>query len=78
MSNKVRKITIGTDITKSMNYVVGGIQKLFVDKTPIVKTISEIEEKEDCFEIYLGENGESQLWKRLPKNNETYVEYVID
>lgn len=78
MSNIIRKVSIGTDLEKSMNYVVGARHKIYVGDTPSFKNISAIEETESHYEIYLDSEDESSLWKKIPKNDQTAVEYVIE
>jgi hypothetical protein len=77
--NKIRRITVGTDMNNQMSYTVGGKHTFFVDGEKTAREVRNIQETEDYFFIYLlGSNNEVQLWKRLPKNNMTTVEFVID
>lgn len=79
ISNKIRKISVGLDLNNQMNYFLGSKHTFYVDGQKIVKEVQNILEKENHYLIYvLGENNEIQLWKQLPKNNLTTVEFVID
>lgn len=79
MSNKIRKISVGLDMKNQMSYSLGSKHGFTVDKERIAKEIVNIMEDEEHYLIYLlGENNEVQLWKKLPKNNLTTVEFVID
>lgn len=88
MSNIVRKVVVaksfieklpnGQVIEKPMVYKVGSIVKLEVDGEMIEKRVHEITETEKHLLVYLSSNGEFQLWNKLPKNEMTSIEYVID
>lgn len=77
--NKIRKITVGTDMKNQMVYSID-TKRMFEleDKTKVFKEIKLISEEEEHYLIYIAEDREIQLWKKLPKNNLTTVEYVID
>jgi hypothetical protein len=79
-SNKIRKITVGPDMSNQMVYSIDSKRPFFLeDGSKVLREIKTILEKEDGFFIYIAsENNEIQLWKKLPKNNLTTVEYVID
>lgn len=78
-SNKIRKVTVGNEINNQMNYVVGSMHTFFIEGERQKREIRDIIETEDHYMIYLlGENNEVQLWKQLPKNNQTSVEFIID
>ena len=76
---RLRKITIGLNVKESINYTVG---------SPIPKTenhkVSEIIKKENEGEemgyfVYATNGKETQLWKRIPLNEELIVEeFFID
>jgi hypothetical protein len=79
MSNKIRKISIGTELNSLMSYSLGSKHNFYVDGQKVVREIQNITETETAYLIYLlGTENEIQLWKKLPKNNSTTVEYVID
>lgn len=77
--NKIRRVTVGTDLNNQMSYFLGSKHSFFIDGTRTAREIQNIMETEDHFLIYLlGDNNEIQLWKKIPKNNFTTVEYIID
>jgi hypothetical protein len=77
--SEIRKITVGKEIKDSVSYVCGG-------KPPFAKvsgmesfTITQITEKEDKLYIYVtNQKNETHLWKKLPINDSTTIEYKID
>lgn len=92
MSDKIRKITIinfvphrdergiATGILLPLNLIVGVEHSLPLDGDNIreKKKIHSIEEGESYYLVYVQEDTASQLWQKLPKNNQTYIEYAID
>lgn len=79
MSNKIRKITVGLEMHNQMNYILDTMHNFTVEGEKQKRQIKNILEEDDSYLIYLlGENNEVQLWKKIPKNDLTTVEYVID
>jgi len=78
MENTIRRICIGADPKNQFVYFLGGEHKLLIDGKQRTVTVKEIHETEDSYLIYVTTNSEVQLWKRLPKNNTTTIEYAID
>jgi hypothetical protein len=77
--NKIRRITVGLDMHNQMSYYLGSKHNFFIEKEKVTREIHNILEEEDHYLVYLlAPNNEVQLWKKLPKNNLTTVEYVID
>lgn len=78
LPNKIRRICIGVEPKNQFVYSVGGIFPLKIDqKTKEVK-VENIEDSEKYFLIYVNTGGEVQLWKKIPKNEFTTVEFEID
>lgn len=78
-SNKIRKISVGLDMNNQMSYFLGSKHTFYIDGQKATKEVQNILEKEEHYFIYvLGDDNEIQLWKKLPKNNLTTIEYVID
>jgi hypothetical protein len=78
-SNKIRRVSVGTDMNNQMSYFLGSKHSFFIDGAKTTREIQNILETEEHYFIYLlGHDNEVQLWKKLPKNNFTTVEYVID
>jgi hypothetical protein len=75
----IRKITVGKEIQNSVSYVVGG-------KPPFASVsemkdfkITQIIEKDGFYLMFVSnEKNESHLWKKLPVNDSTSVEYKIE
>lgn len=84
----IRKITVanaitgknddGTDFSKNMIYVLGSEVTVVVDGKRIKQKIYSIDEEDGRLKIYLTVNDEVQLWRNIPLNNETSVEYDIN
>jgi hypothetical protein len=78
-SSKIRRVTVGLDMNNQMSYLLGAKHSVFVEDKKELRKIQNIKETDNHFLIYLeGENNEIQLWKKLPKNNMTTVEFIID
>jgi hypothetical protein len=78
ITNKIRRITVGLDMKNQMSYYLKGRHTIPVEDQKVTKEITLILEEEKYYLIFLGEDHENQLWKRIPKNDLTTVEYVID
>jgi len=78
LPNKIRRICIGVEPKNQFVYSVGGIFPLTVNKTRKEVVIENIEDSEKYFLIYVNTGGEVQLWKKIPKNEFTTVEFEID
>lgn len=78
MDNKIRKISIGKDIKEQFHYILNGKFPVPIDGKVVEKTISDFVENETSYDVYLRSGNEVQLWKTLPKNDITTVEYQID
>jgi len=84
MSNRIRKITIGKEPNSTMNYSLGSSQSVLIESKIQKRIISDmllgknpITEKFVYF-VYLTNGEETHLWKELPINDVTSLEYVID
>jgi hypothetical protein len=78
-NNKIRRVSVGLDMNNQMSYYLGSRHNFYIDGDKKTREINNILETETHFLIYLeGENNEIQLWKKIPKNNQTTVEYIID
>ncbi len=83
MSNKIRAVheRIPTEDVggRRMVYQVGSSYTVKMDgKTPIKKEISEIVFDDGFYKVYVTSDSETQLWKEIPRNFFTTVEYEID
>lgn len=75
----IRKITVGKEVQNSVSYVVGG-------KPPFANVaemkdfkITQITERDGFYLMFVSnEKNESHLWKKLPVNDSTSVEYKIE
>lgn len=78
-NNKIRRVSVGLDMNNQMSYYLGSRHSFYIEGEKKTREINNIMETETHFLIYLeGENNEIQLWKKIPKNNQTTVEYIID
>lgn len=68
----IRKISVGPDSFKSMNYVVG---QDVLDKTYM---ISQILHKEHGYDIWILKNFEEVKWKTISIHTPVVIEYKID
>lgn len=88
MENEIRKVSVARAITiedengnlveKSLNLIVGIEHTIYIDSERVKRRICNIEETEKHVLIYLEDGSASQLWKKLPKNDQTSIEYKID
>lgn len=78
MENKIRKLSVGKEIKEQFHYILNGKFPVPINGELVQKTISSILENENSYDIYLKSGNEVQLWKTLPKNDVTAVEFVID
>lgn len=86
--NEIRKVSVarailienedGTTTEKSLNLIVGVEHTIYIDSQKIKRRICNIEETKNHVLIYLEDGSASQLWKKLPKNDQTSIEYKID
>jgi len=76
--NFIEKLPSGQVIEKAMAYNVGSEMNIDIDGEQVKKKIYKIDETAKYLLVYLISNGEYQLWKKLPKNDMTSIEYVID
>ena len=92
-SNSIRKITLLeaipfveeetrklTGVLLPLNLILGVEHTIYIEgePRPLKRKICSIEEVEFAYNVYLEDKADSQLWKRIPKNNNVVVEYVID
>lgn len=78
MDNTIRRLCIGLDPKNQFVYFIGGEHKLMINQKQKVVTVTDIQEAEKHFLIYVNTGGEVQLWKKLPKNDVTTIEFFID
>ena len=70
--NIIRKISIGPDYMKSMNYTVG---QEVLDKS---YSIYQIIRNEDGIKLYIIKDGEIVLWKEFSNTVPVSIEYNIN
>lgn len=70
--NIIRKISIGPDYMKSMNYTVG---QEVLDKS---YSIYQIIRNEDGIKLYIIKEGEIVLWKEFSETVPVSIEYNIN
>jgi len=88
MENEIRKVSVakailienedGTSVEKSLNLIVGVEHTIYIEGKKIKRRICNIEETEKHLLIYLEDDSASQLWKKLPKNDQTSIDYNND
>lgn len=80
--NKVRRVTVDNGRSNPMNYIIGNthpIPNKNNPQKPDIMVVSDIEETENHFLVYLEHDDNTvQLWKKVPKNEFTTPEYFID
>ena len=80
MASNIRKVSVGTNFKESMNYSVGSHHNIYIkgqDKPTNVQ-VCNIEETEKSYLIYVNNKDEVHQWKKIPKNDQTSIEYYID
>ena len=76
--SEIRKITVGKEIKESVSYIVGG-KPPFSNLSDMKDfKIHQIVEKEPYYLLFVSRGNESHLWKKLPMNDSTTVEYKIE
>lgn len=88
MNNLIRKVTVsnaitgknedGTDFSKNMIYVLNSEVTVVIENKREKQKIYSIDEDNGRLLIYLTNGVENQLWRNLPINNETTIEYDIN
>lgn len=78
MANKIRRLCIGAEVKNQHIYFLDGVQKLRIDGKETNVTISAIDETEKHYIVSVKFNGEIQEWKKIPKNDITTIEYILD
>jgi hypothetical protein len=76
----IRKLSIGTNFKESMNYSVGTEHSIYMkgEVNPIRMAIHSIEETEKHYVVYIKNEDDVFQWKKIPKNDQTSVEFYID
>ena len=81
MPNKIRKLSIGSEVKERFVYAVRDDVPFFREnKKDILEDffLVEIVECENHFNLYLKNNDEVHLWKKEPKNQNTSIEFFLD
>jgi len=78
MDNTIRRICIGADPKNQFVYFIGGEHKIYIDGKPRVVIVSEILKTKKHILIYINSGNETQLWKELPRNDSTTIEFIVD
>jgi hypothetical protein len=81
MSNKIRKLSIGAEVKEQWHYIIGGEFPIPIngkDKPVEKRTLTNIQESENHYKLYISNGEAEQHWKDIPKNNITTPEYFID
>ncbi len=78
MANKIRRLSIGAEITNQFHFIVGGQQNVTIDGEVKRIAIHSIDENETNYSVNMKIDDEVQEWKRVPKNNITHVEFTLD
>ena len=78
MDNTIRRLCIGADPKNQFVYFIGGEHQLTIGGQRKTIVVSEILQAEKHFLIYVNSGGEVQLWKKLPMNDSTTIEFSID
>ncbi|MBP9793779.1 MAG: hypothetical protein KBC56_07260 [Flavobacterium sp.] len=77
-NNTIRKVSIGKDMSSQFHYVIGSTYSLKKKDETIRRELTNIEETETRYILYVTADKETQRWKDLPKNDETTHEYDVD
>lgn len=92
MSNKIRKLILLeaipfkneqgqlTGALLPLSLIVGVEHSIIIDENtrPIKRKICEISETKKGYDVFLENDQESQLWKKIPKNQNVIIEFSID
>lgn len=79
MSNKrVRLLQVEIFNREPFVYVMDKPRPLKIEGKNVTRTITNIEEHETFYKIYISDGVVAQEWKDIPKNDKLTVEYFID
>jgi hypothetical protein len=81
MANKIRKLSIGSEIKERFHYIVEESKAVYnatINGKQDRFSLVAIEETENHFLLYLKSGDEVHLWKKEPKNEFTAIEYFLD
>lgn len=79
MSHKrVRLLSVEIFNREPFVYVVDKPRPITIDARKVTRTITNIEEHETFYKIYISNGEVAQEWKDIPKNDKLTVEYFID
>ena len=78
MANTIRRLCVGLDPKNQFIYSIDGEFSVKIKDKQQRISISNIEESEKHFLVYVKVNDEVQLWKKLPKNDNTTIEFELD
>lgn len=79
--NRIRKLSIGAEVKEQWHYIIGGTHNIPINgkNNPTeIRTLTNIIETDNCYELYISNKEAEQHWKDVPKNNITTPEYYID
>jgi len=78
MSNKrIRLLSVEIFNREPHVYVCDKPRPIRINDVQEMRTITNIVEKEDHYELFLSVGEESKHWKDVPKNDKVTVEYYI-
>ena len=77
-SKRVRLLQVEIFNREPFVYVMDKPRPLKIDGKMVTRTITNIEEHETFFKIYISNGEVAQEWKDIPKNDKLTVEYFID
>lgn len=77
-SKKVRLLSVDIFNREPFVYVINKPRPITIDGKRTERTITNIEEHEAFYRIYISNGTVAQEWKDIPKNDKLTVEYCID
>lgn len=77
--NRIRAVFVGKEPDHAMRYIVDNEHKVIIGGKPEKRKISQIIEDAEHFFVYLSNaENESMMWRKIPKNECTTVEFEIE
>lgn len=76
-TKRIRLLSVEIFNREPFVYVADKPRPIKINGKQEMRTITNIIEKENHYEVYLSSGVESKHWKDIPKNNNVTVEYYV-
>lgn len=76
-TKRIRLLSVEIFNREPFVYVADKPRPIKINGKQEMRTITNIIEKDNHYEVYLSSGAESKHWKDIPKNNNVTVEYYV-